>query len=433
MNKYTMKLTTVALLAACSSVGAHETGTKHTHVEGGYKTENGLFISTTDIETRLWDARGKSDAEITKRIEYLVKMADPYTKAERAAFKKYIDKYADTIVIDTIHIGTVGFAGLDEAAWLEMMGFQAQAQKGFTAVSQTATNGDAGQGGHPVTNTQATDKVILASKEFVQVRSAKDIKNAKKAGKTGIFYNIQGSDFIDVKQIDKDVAKARKAGILQANITYNVDNQYGTGGNQNHTPNAKIGLTAAGIELVKAYNKHGIIVDCSHSSDLVCLDIAKHSTKPVMASHSNAYALQPISRNISDEAILAIAKTGGTISVNFLGGFLNKEGDASGEAVAKHVVYIADLISKNLGVDGKKHVGFGADTVHSYADALNPIIRNPERYSVENGYGSVTEQALPTDVWDTVRVLEDDYGWSKEEVQGFLGHNALRVYAANWK
>jgi len=432
MNKkiYTVLLGSLISLATT----AHETSNKHTHVEGGYKTDKGLFVSTADIESRLWDARGKSDEEITKRIKYLVKMADPYTAEERAAFKKYIDKYSDTIVIDTIHIGTVGFAGLNEEAWIEMMGFQAQTSKGFTAISQTATNGDTGLiATDPLVNTGATDKEIEKSKGFVKVRSVKDIEQAKADGKTGIFYNIQGSDFINIDKIDQDVSKIKAAGILKANITYNVDNKYGTGGNQNNSPSAKTGLTDPGIELVKAFNKYGVVVDCSHSSDLVCVDIAKHSTKPVMASHSNAYGLQPITRNISDEAILAIAKTGGTISVVLLGGFLNPEGDASGEAVAKHVIYISDLISKELGIDGKRHVGFGADTVHTYADALNPIIRNPERYSVENGYGSVTEQALPTDIWDTARVLEDDYGWTKEEVQGFLGMNALRVYNANWK
>lgn len=105
---------------------------------------------------------------------------------------------------------------------------------------------------------------------------------------------------------------------------------------------------------------------------------------------------------------------------------MNPEGDASPEAIAKMVNHVADKI-------GRKHVGMGVDFVHNYADALGVIVRTPEKYSPLAGYGAISEMALPSDVWGAVVILEEKYDWSKEDVQGFLGHNLMRVYAANWK
>lgn len=430
-----MKLKTLFLATSIALTGAslaHEINEKHEHVEGGYMTSTGLFVSTTDHTSRMWDPTGKSFEEITERIGYLVKMSDPYTAEEREAFKAIKARYQGATVVDMLQIGTVGFAGLTEAKWIEMMGYQAQVENGFTLVSQTATNGDITlMKTHPFENVKNTNKAMQGT-DLTPILDIQDVLEAKAQGKTGVMYNIQGSDFIDENNMEVDVAGMVEHGILQANITYNVDNKYGGGLNKNFTED-ETGLTEAGIKLVEAYNRHGIVVDCTHSSEKVCMDIAKYSKKPVMISHSNAYELQPITRNVTDKAILAVAKTDGVIGVNFLGGFLNNRGDARGEDIAQHVAYIADLITKELGIDGKRHVGFGADTVHTYADALEVIVRNPDRYSIANGYGSVTEQALPTDVWDVARVLEEDYGWTQDEVKGFLGENALRVYKANWK
>ncbi len=54
-------------------------------------------------------------------------------------------------------------------------------------------------------------------------------------------------------------------------------------------------------------------------------------------------------------------------------------------------------------------------------------------YPPELGYGAQTQIALPRDIWGVVAVLEDQYGWTEEDVRGFLGENLLRVYGANWQ
>jgi microsomal dipeptidase-like Zn-dependent dipeptidase len=116
------------------------------------------------------------------------------------------------------------------------------------------------------------------------------------------------------------------------------------------------------------------------------------------------------------------------ICTNGLGGYLNKEGKAGPEHIAKHVHYVKDLV-------GAEHTCWGSDhlTAQVYVDALDFVLRNPQSYPPELGYGSQTQIARPRDIWGVVRVLEDKYGWTEKEIRGFLGQNLLRVYKANWK
>ena len=172
----------------------------------------------------------------------------------------------------------------------------------------------------------------------------------------------------------------------------------------------------------------GMIVDCTHSSNKTCLDAAGISTRPIMLSHSNAYGEYQLPRNSPDDVIQAVAKTGGVICANGLGGYLNKEGNAGPEDIAKHVNYVKDLVGAEHACWGSGHL-----TPQVYVDALDFVLRNPDSYPPELGYGSQTQIAEPGDIWGVVPVLEQKYGWTEKEIRGFLGENLLRVYKANWK
>ena len=183
-----------------------------------------------------------------------------------------------------------------------------------------------------------------------------------------------------------------------------------------------------GFQLVAEMNRVGMIVDCTHSSNRSCLDAASVSTKPIMLSYSNAVGAYNLPRNAPDEVIRAVAKIGGVICTNGLGGFLNTEGNARPEDIARHVQYVRELV-------GVEHTCFGSDhlTAEVYIEALDFVLRNPDSYPPELGYGSQSQIALPRDIWGVVRVLESKYGWTEMEIRGFLGENLLRVYTANWQ
>ena len=82
------------------------------------------------------------------------------------------------------------------------------------------------------------------------------------------------------------------------------------------------GLSNFGIEVVKEMNRLGMIVDVSHISDGAFWDCLKHSTAPIVATHSSARALYDHPRNLSDEMIKALAEKGGVIQMNMLSGYL---------------------------------------------------------------------------------------------------------------
>jgi membrane dipeptidase len=119
------------------------------------------------------------------------------------------------------------------------------------------------------------------------------------------------------------------------------------------------GLTPAGFELVRACNRLGILVDLSHLNEEGFWGVAESSRAPLVASHSNAHALCRSSRNLTDQQLDAIGKSGGVVGINFAVTFLREDGvqlpDQTGLAdIVRHIDYVADRI----GVD---HVAFGSD------------------------------------------------------------------------
>lgn len=233
-------------------------------------------------------------------------------------------------------------------------------------------------------------------------------------------YNSQGADYV-IEDLDK-VDWSKDNGIMTMNFTYNNDNALAGGGQSEKN----LGVSELGAEFIKRCNEIGIVVDCSHSSDQTAIDMSKLSTKPVIASHSNAKGLYDTGRNLSDDAIKAIAATDGVIACNGVGLFLNAEGTATMDDIAEHVQYIGELV-------GRRHTGFASDYSHMYGDMLKAFIPNVERYAPEKGFGAPTQNAGGADIWGVARVLEDKYNWTAEEIQGFLGENLMRVYQANWK
>ncbi len=70
-------------------------------------------------------------------------------------------------------------------------------------------------------------------------------------------------------------------------------------------------------------NDLGMMVDLSHTGEQTFYDALSVTTKPVLLSHSSAYALCPVYRNLKDDQIKAVAANGGVIQVNFYSGFVD--------------------------------------------------------------------------------------------------------------
>ena len=119
---------------------------------------------------------------------------------------------------------------------------------------------------------------------------------------------------------------------------------------------SKGGLTMFGRQVVAEMNRLGIAVDVSHISTYGFWDVLEHSTKPIIATHSCAYSLCDHPRNLRDDQLKALVKTGGFVGINFAGQFLEKDyNDACIESVYRHLAYMMDVMGND------DQLGFGSD------------------------------------------------------------------------
>jgi membrane dipeptidase len=124
------------------------------------------------------------------------------------------------------------------------------------------------------------------------------------------------------------------------------------------SPDTGFGLTDAGRELVAACNRLGIVVDLSHLNESGFWDVTALSVAPLVATHSNAHALSPASRNLTDAQLDAIRDSGGVVGVNFAVTFLREDGALVPETPITEIVRHIDYLVARMGID---HVAFGSD------------------------------------------------------------------------
>lgn len=124
------------------------------------------------------------------------------------------------------------------------------------------------------------------------------------------------------------------------------------------TPDTGPGLTTAGRGLVRACNGLGILVDLSHLNEAGFWDVARISSAPLVATHSNAHALSASSRNLTDAQLDAIGASGGVVGVNFAVSFLREDGGQVAATPLTQIVRHVEYIAGRIGID---HVAFGSD------------------------------------------------------------------------
>jgi membrane dipeptidase len=174
------------------------------------------------------------------------------------------------------------------------------------------------------------------------------------------------------------------------------------------SPDTGPGLSDAGRELVRACNRLGILVDLSHLNEAGFWDVAALSDAPLVATHSNAHALCPSTRNLTDEQLDAIAASGGVVGVNFAVSFLREDGRQDASTPISEIVRHVDYLTERMGVD---HVAFGSD----FEGAVVP-----------DALGGAA--GLPALV-DALRARGHDDG----AVAKITHENWLRVLAATWR
>ncbi len=205
-----------------------------------------------------------------------------------------------------------------------------------------------------------------------QVTTADEILENQRAGKLSAFLAIEGGEAIE-GSLD-NLRYLYEQGVRMMTLTWNYPNEIGfpnfKQGLDFFTPNMEDGLTATGIEVVQEMEQLGMIVDVSHLSDAGFYDVLNNTKKPFVASHSNARAVSPWVRNLSDDMIAKIAERGGVVGLNFCADFLkgqrkseiieniglmaSKDSSAGFEDILRHARHMA-----NIG--GVECIGIGSD------------------------------------------------------------------------
>jgi membrane dipeptidase len=177
-------------------------------------------------------------------------------------------------------------------------------------------------------------------------RDGEDIKNSHARGLTAVLLSIEGGELLDCDPDRLETAKAW--GVRCINLTWNHANTLS--GSHKDAPHR--GLSPQGEAFVRQADRLGIILDVSHLSDKGFWDLVNCTASPLLASHSNARALCPHSRNLTDEMFQAICRSGGVAGINYYTDFVG--GNSSLEAVADHIDHF-------IALGGAKHIALGGD------------------------------------------------------------------------
>lgn len=177
-----------------------------------------------------------------------------------------------------------------------------------------------------------------------------DIMKNDKEGKMSAVLTIEEGGAIKGKL--HNLRNFYRLGVRSITLTWNYPNEIGFP-NTNYEHKDK-GLTSFGEEVIHEMNKLGMLIDVSHLSDQGFYDVARLTSKPFIASHSNARAIKDNSRNLTDDMIKTLSEKGGVMGICFERDFLGESENARVEDMIRHIKHI-----KNVG--GIDVIALGSD------------------------------------------------------------------------
>jgi membrane dipeptidase len=277
------------------------------------------------------------------------------------------------------------------------------------------------------------DRLIFAT-------TGAELRRAKREGKVAVFVGVEGGH-----AIQGSIARLRRlhaAGVRYMTLTWNNGNSWaGAAAGTNNTRTA--GLTTYGRQIVREMNRIGILVDISHVSDSTFWDAIRTTTKPVIASHSSSRALSMHRRNLTDSMLVAVAKTGGVVNVNFFSQFIDSTYNQRMSAIERRM-RDEDHRLRDAGTPNEQIRTTVAALRQRMLDSLpnTPLsvlidhidhiakVAGVDHVGIGSDFDGVT--ALPTGMEDVTmlpRIAQSllDRGYSDTDIKKILGGNMLRV------
>lgn len=292
------------------------------------------------------------------------------------------------------------------------------------------------------------DIVARYPNDFALAFTAAEVVAAHARGKIAALMGIEGGHAVeDSTRLLRDYYLL---GVRYMTLTHaNTNNWADSSGDLEKTDvKHHNGLTEFGKDVIREMNSLGMIVDVSHVSDKTFRDALETSRAPAFASHSSCRALSNIPRNMTDEMIVAMAKKGGVIQINFGCEFLNQRSADASKAMGGPQLYqrMAQLSGQTTGDPEKRRVELNAIREEirkkippaSIQDVVNHIEHVVKIAGIDAvGIGSDFDGVgcVPVGLEDvskfpnlTRALLEK--GYSPDNIRKIYGGNTLRVMRA---
>ena len=238
-------------------------------------------------------------------------------------------------------------------------------------------------------------------------RTTAEIRAAIASDRMAAVLHLEGAEAIDPQFTALETLHA--AGLRSLGPVWSRSNIFGHGVPFRYPSTGDIGpgLTELGKELVRECNRLRIMLDVSHLNEAGFDDLAALTDAPIVATHSNAWAVCPHARNLSDRQLDRIRESDGIVGINFAAAFLRPDGRMDADVPLETMMRHLDHLIARLGED---RVGFGSDFDGATI---------PERIADCSG--------LPA-----LRQAMRDHGLGAELMEKLCRHNWLRVLEKTW-
>ena len=173
-------------------------------------------------------------------------------------------------------------------------------------------------------------------------------KEIDKANMRNLVFAIEDLGCLNERNWKKNIKCIVKLRPFSCGIVWNNDNSLGGGAF------GKSGLTRLGEKVVATLERAGIVVDTAHMNEQTFWNFCKITTKPIFNSHCNIYELNPHARNLKDEQIREIVKSGGIICLSFVKYFVSQNEKVKMHNIAEQIVWFVKKY-------GDRNVGIGSD------------------------------------------------------------------------